>query len=137
MPRNKVILSTLYKSKDVEIFGSGFRKVYTYCRQSGTVIDYRSGYGGFSFMFYRNNVTENVTKAVTEKACQSDVGKKYATDVRVLSLLTENPAAKRDELAAAIGKTPRTIQRALDKLTSEGKIRRIGSSRAGYWEVIK
>ncbi len=28
MPRNKVILSTLYKSKDVELFGSGFRKVY-------------------------------------------------------------------------------------------------------------
>ncbi|MBR2767493.1 MAG: hypothetical protein IKD68_01030, partial [Solobacterium sp.] len=31
MPRNKVILTTLYKSKDVEVFGSGFRKVYALC----------------------------------------------------------------------------------------------------------
>ncbi len=27
-PRNKVILYTLYKCKDVEMFGSGFKKVY-------------------------------------------------------------------------------------------------------------
>ncbi|MBR2182438.1 MAG: putative DNA binding domain-containing protein [Acidaminococcaceae bacterium] len=31
MPRNRVILNTLYKSKDVEIFGNGFRKVYALC----------------------------------------------------------------------------------------------------------
>ena len=36
-----------------------------------------------------------------------------------------------------MGKTVRTVQRALDKLSGEGRIRRIGTARAGYWEVVQ
>lgn len=34
-PRNQIILNTLYKCKDVEMFGSGFMKVYSFCNSSG------------------------------------------------------------------------------------------------------
>ena len=127
MPRNKVILTPLYKSKDVEIFGSGFRKVYSFCEKSGNKTGYASANGGFSFIFYRDR-NENVTTNVPEK--------RIPTDSSVYMLLKENPAQTRDELARQLGKTVRTIQRALDKLTAEGKIRRIGSNKKGYWEVF-
>jgi predicted HTH transcriptional regulator len=39
-------------------------------------------------------------------------------------------------LAMKVGKTIRTIQRALDKLSEEERIKRIGSSKTGYWEVL-
>jgi ATP-dependent DNA helicase RecG len=129
MPRNRVILNTLYKSKDVEMFGSGFKKVYTICRQSGVKTEYRSGYGGFSFIFIRDNVTDRVTDHMP-------VRKKQTHDA-ILELLKENPAYSREEMANRIGKTVRTVQRALDKLSEEGKIKRIGNSRSGYWEVIQ
>ena len=40
-------------------------------------------------------------------------------------------------MAGIMGKTVRTVQRALDKLSGEGRIRRIGTARAGYWEVVQ
>lgn len=129
MPRNKIILNTLYKSKDVEMFGSGFKKVYAVCRQTGIKTDFRSGYGGFSFVFFRDNVTLNVTDYVTVK--------KPSSHEAVLELLKENPMRSREEMALLIGKTVRTVQRALDRFSSEGKIRRIGNNRAGYWEIVQ
>ncbi len=132
MPRNKVILNTLYKSKDVEVFGSGLKKVFAYCKLADIKIDYRSDNGGFSFIFFRYENNKNVTPNVNDKTSN----KKIDTDKLVLNLLKENPTKTREELANDIGKNIRTIQRALAKLSKEGKIKRIGSARAGYWEVL-
>ncbi len=55
----------------------------------------------------------------------------------VLELLKENPMRSREEMAVIIGKTVSTVQRALDKLSAEGKIKRIGTARNGYWEVVQ
>lgn len=59
MPRNRVILDTLYKSKDVEVFGSGFRKVYALTKASGTKCTFKSAYGGFSFTMSRKNTADS------------------------------------------------------------------------------
>ena len=111
------------------MFGSGFKKVYAVCRQSGIRTDFHMSYDGFSFIFFRDSVTENVTENVTER--------KIPSHQIVLNLLKENPMRSREEMAGIMGKTVRTVQRALDKLSGEGMIRRIGTARAGYWEVIQ
>jgi|GEM_PF-3635597 len=51
-----MILDTLYKSKEVEIFGSGFRKVYSLCKKPGIRLAYDSTEDGFSFIFERESV---------------------------------------------------------------------------------
>ena len=128
MPRNKMILNTLYKSKDVEIFGSGFRKVYAFCNKEGIKTEFDSGNGGFSFVFYRDNNKKNVTKNVTIK--------KVKTEDLVYMTLKDNPTQTREAIAKKLNKTVRTIQRALDKLSDSGRINRIGSPKKGYWEVF-
>ena len=67
-------------------------------------------YDGFSFIFFRDSVTENVTENVTER--------KIPSHQIVLNLLKENPMRSREEMAGIMGKTVRT-------------------ARAGYWEVIQ
>ena len=74
-------------------------------------------------------ITENVTVNVTDK--------KMPSHQIVLNLLQENPMRSREEMAGIMGKTVRTVQRALDKLSGEGRIRRSGTARAGYWEVVQ
>ena len=135
MPRNKVILNTLFKSKDVELFGSGFRKVFAYCSKYGVRVSSSSAHGGFSFVFYRDSADHRVGTAsgVSENA----VGYRVGVDNQVLTLLKENPAQTREQMAERIGKTVRTVQRALDRLSDDGMIRRIGSNRSGFWEVLK
>ncbi len=131
MPRNKVILNTLYKSKDVEMFGSGFKKVYAYCEKSGKRIDSFSGNGGFSFVFYRDNAENDVPTNVT-----INTERRKPTDIAVYELLKDDPTQTREVLASKLDRTVRTIQRALDKLSAEGRIKRIGSNKTGYWEVF-
>ncbi len=136
MPRNKVILSTLYKSKDVELFGSGFRKVYALCDKFSIHVEAAYENDGFSFLFYRDTLQRHVTSNDTENVSGKKVDTKIPTEMKVYVLLKEDPTQTREKLAEKTGRTVRTIQRALDKLSGEGIIRRIGSSKTGYWEVF-
>ena len=136
MPRNKVILSTLYKSKDVELFGSGFRKVYALCGKYSIRVEAAYENDGFSFLFYRDNLQGHVTANDTENVSDKTVTAKIPTEMKVYVLLKEDPTQTREKLAEKTGRTVRTIQRALDKLSGDGKIRRIGSNKTGYWEVF-
>ncbi|MDO4961354.1 MAG: putative DNA binding domain-containing protein [Eubacteriales bacterium] len=137
MPRNRVILNTLFKSKDVEMFGSGLKKAYSLCKASGNKIEYLNGNGGISFVVSRNKQNENVTINVTEDVTiKSGSSRMISTDFKVLEILKERPESTREEISGSIGKTVRTVQRALDKLEAFGKIVRIGSKKTGYWEVI-
>ena len=139
MPRNRVILNTLYKSKDVELFGSGFRKVFACCEKYDVKVSSTSMHGGFSFIFHRAGHSRHEYKP----GLYSDgmiISERYSeynlpTDEKVLALLKENPCQTRSDLAERTGKTVRTIQRALDRLADSGRIRRTGSNRKGSWEV--
>ena len=129
MPRNRKILDILYRSKNVEVQGSGIRKVLESCAANDIKYEYYNNEFGFRFSFHRNNVTSNVTSNVTIVLS--------ITDKKVLALLKEHPEQTREEIAFKIGKTVRTVQRSLDKLKEAKKIVRIGNRNYGYWEVIE
>ena len=84
----------------------------------------------------QEHVTVNVTDNVTVNVTDPNKEVKVSTDEFVYLLLKEDPVQTRESLAIRTGKTVRTIQRVLDKLSGEGKIKRIGSTRNGYWEVF-
>jgi len=54
----------------------------------------------------------------------------------ILYLLRGNPYLTRKEMAAQIGKDIRTIGRAIEKLGKNGRLRRVGSAKAGHWELL-
>lgn len=123
MPRNKIILDVLYRSKNVEIQGSGIRKVLELCRINNCDYTYYNNEYGFRFSFYRK-------KPITYDALMLS-----NTDTAVLNELKENPNQTRNEIATKISKTTRTVQRSIDKLKETGKITRIGSKNCGYWKI--
>ena len=133
-PRNKVILNTLYKLKDAEMFGSGFKKVFKLCKENNVKFESIELDDGFSFIFYRKNESN--------KKIEEHNNKKYdninlnSTDIKVLNLLKDDSKLTRDEMSKKIGVTTRTIQRTLDKLVNLNKLIRIGSKKVGYWEVL-
>lgn len=54
-----------------------------------------------------------------------------------VKMIKENPKITLDELAEAIGKSRRTVARQIKQLQEDGVIRRVGSDKTGYWEVVK
>lgn len=129
MPRNKKILDVLYRSKNVEIQGSGIRRVLELCKKNNSSYTYYNNEYGFRFSFYRQNVTTTVTSDVTIKLTK--------TDIAVFEELKKNPEQTREEIALKINKAVRTVQRSIDKLKQKGKIARIGNKNYGYWEIIE
>lgn len=126
-PRNRVILNTLYKSKDVEIFGSGFKKVYNLCNKHNVKFKYEINDDGFSFIFFRNNfntIIEDNQNSLT------------ANDYKVKNLLKDNPTITTNEIATTLNIHKRTAQRCIERLSKLGFIIRIGNKNRGYWEVI-
>ena len=87
MPRNRKILDILYRSKNVEVQGSGIRKVLELCRANNVKYSYYNNEFGFRFSFYRNNVTVEITLDVSKKT----VKKLNKLDTEVLRLLKKKP----------------------------------------------
>lgn len=71
-------------------------------------------------------VGENVTENVTENKIKD-----------MLILLRENKFTTTTEIANALNITRRTVARYIELLKSEGRIKRIGPDKGGYWKVVK
>ena len=122
----------LYNDESIEKQSTGFERTFMFCDKFNVKYKYEDWYDtglGFRFIFHRNNVTVFVTQNVTVKLID--------TDYRILNLLKEKPDYTREILANKVGKTVRTVQRSLDKLTQAGKLTRICSDKNGYWKVMK
>ena len=126
--RNPLILDVLYRCKDVEKSGSGFKRMNELCSKEGIKWSYEKMAYGFYFTFYRGtNVTLDVS-LYHELSEEERV---------VLIAIKNNPKITREELASKINKTTRTIQRIVNRLVDAGYVTRIGKNRFGYWKVIK
>lgn len=58
-------------------------------------------------------------------------------DRSIMKIILENKYITIPELASLIKKSEPTIHRHLDHLSELNMIRRVGSRKTGYWEVIK
>ena len=54
----------------------------------------------------------------------------------ILEILRRHPDYSYKQIAQTIEKSETTVKRAIAKLKSENKIHRIGSDKAGHWEII-
>ncbi len=129
LPRNKVILEMLYKCKNVEMFGSGFKKVYDLCQAANVKVSYDLDNFGFSFIFERKSDENKKHSPKKENNWMNE------TDKKVIDVLKENPKLSSNEISEKLDLSTRTIQRSLFSLKESAKIKRVGTLRRGYWEI--
>ena len=78
-----------------------------------------------------NIESDQKTSKATRKSDQTDQKK------QIIEMLKSNPNIARSEIAQVLGIHDSSVKRRLDSLVSEGKIRRVGPDKGGYWEVLK
>lgn len=127
--RNPLILDVLYRCKDSEKSGTGFKRVNELCSKAGVRWESEKTAYGFYFTFFRNN-----QNSVVEIISTPDLNE---TEQKVLSLIKENCKISRDDISKQIGKTVRSVQRITDSLVEKKCILRIGNNGFGYWQVLK
>ena len=59
------------------------------------------------------------------------------TPERILDTLRSGPATSIPELAVQLDKSERAIERAIRQLRDQGRLRRVGPSTGGYWQVVE
>jgi predicted HTH transcriptional regulator len=56
---------------------------------------------------------------------------------KILTMLRANPKVTAQKMALVLGVTDKTIKRHLKALRAQGRIQRVGSDKAGHWEIIE
>ena len=80
--------------------------------------------------------SEEMTKEVksSEETVRNDQGSE-GSSTKILGFLKVEPNLTAEDLGQRIGITSRAVEKQIAKLKEEGRLRRIGSTKAGYWEV--
>ena len=91
-------------------------------------------------VLFLRNLLLNEHNALKNRDLHINVDKKNeepaSKETRVIELMKGNPKINVNELANAIGVSPRTIKSVVAVLIKENKIKRINGKRFGYWEII-
>ncbi|MDR3288633.1 MAG: putative DNA binding domain-containing protein [Peptococcaceae bacterium] len=135
--RNPLLAQLMYYSKDIESFGTGLRRITEACEKTGVKVEFQMLKLGFSVVFYRpdeNFLTTEKTPDVVRNVVTNVVLKK--SEQAVFEAIANTPSVTAEQLATALSKSGRTIQRYLDSLQKKNVIRRVGSTKSGHWEIL-
>lgn len=121
---NPKIVNVLFKCSVIESFGTGFERTFSACKAAGVKYEYENTKTGFRFIFYRKNTHES------ERGLS-------ASEKAVYDALNECDCLTIPELASKIGKSEKTVFRAIKALKEDGYITREGGNDSGYWKIVK
>ena len=119
---NPRITETLFRTGRIESFGSGFERTFEACREAAVEYSYRNTKSGFEFLFKR-------------PLGHKDVQEMSKTEMRVYEEICNNNYATAKQIAKKIGKSEKTVYRAIKRLKEMQKIERNGDDYNGSWIV--
>ena len=135
--RNPAIANAFVYMKIIEKWGTGIPRIFRECTEYGLpepeLIDFD---GDFRVNMYRKSIIgeKQVTDA-TEKV--TDVTEKVTgIEVKILELISNNPAITTSKLANMLSVTRKTISTHMKTMKKNNVIERIGSDRKGYWKIL-
>ena len=163
-PFNPDIANAFFRAGYVEAWGRGIKKICDACREYGSPEPEFQLSGGMLTVRFsalramgKSDEAENeadeaeneANEAIeaeneayeAKKDAESNVSSKDETasaetlQARILVLIKENEKLTQNELAAALGCSRTSVQRAMKVLTDQGVLVRVGSPRNGYWET--
>ncbi len=133
--RNPLIAETMYKSKDIERWGSGIKRIHDECASAGVKVEFRRLKTGFVVMFYRPRWEEG--EGLKDKGKVKSNGKsKVKSNEKVVSLMASNSAITVPEIAESLGLSLAGVEKIIRVLKRQERLRRVGPDKGGHWEVV-
>ena len=126
-PVNREIMR-VYKDLDmVEQLGSGMPRILSH---------YKKESFDFTDNFLRVTFYSNLEPISTQETTQETTKHKSSKE-RIVAELLKEPSLTRDKLANIIGISNNAVKQHLANLKKDGILKRVGSTKAGYWKVSK
>jgi ATP-dependent DNA helicase RecG len=80
--------------------------------------------------------TATVYRTIAVSSGESSVKVSVKTEEQILGRLSENAQMTIPNLAGIVGLSTRAVEKQIAKLKKDGRLRRVGSRKAGKWEVL-
>ena len=132
--RNPLIAETMYKSKDIERWGSGIKRIHDECVAAGIRVDFKRAKTGFVVIFYRPKWEEG-EGLEGDQSGKSKVKSKMKSNEKVVRLIAEKPTITTQKIAESLGLSLAGIEKIIRTLKQQERLRRIGPDKGGHWEV--
>lgn len=138
IPFNPLIANAFYRAGYIEAWGRGIQKVLESCRELGSSAPEYTVLGDdltVKFTALASAVIPNGHN--DQKNVQKDDRKENETEQRILDMIATQQDISMSAMADQMGISYKTVQRAINHLKENGRIRRNGGKRFGYWEIIE
>ncbi len=127
VPRNPRIASLLQRCSYIEKVGTGITRIREAVESDGRCemsIKYDE--------FYRVEFTQKFPETREETREEKE-------NIReeIIRLIKQNPTITQKELAQTVGLTPKGIEWHIKNLKNEGRLKRVGATKKGHWEVVE
>jgi ATP-dependent DNA helicase RecG len=133
-PFNPDVANAFFRAGLIEAWGRGIERILQACRQAGIPEpELRQEPTGLWTVFHfaaREAGSGEEVGGTTQETTQEN------TRDTILALLRDRPTLTRRELAEIVGISPDGVKYHLDRLRAAGAVRRVGSTKAGHWEVL-
>lgn len=142
--RNQLIAETMYKSEDIEKWASGIKRIYDECKAAGVKVEFKQVKTGFVVSFKRPNwekgeglQQKGQPEIVVTKGSQKSYQKgSQKSSQKIWDLIQANPEITIEDLAKGLSISDTAVKKHITNLKAKGRLRRIGSDKGGYWEVV-
>ena len=117
-PFNPIIASVFYKAGLVESWGKGTVNIVQECLKAGLPSpEYKYTFGAVQVTFHKQETAQENTRE------------------QIIQLLQQYPKYTKNDLMRILNKGDGTIKEHLAKLKASGILKRVGSTKNGYWEI--
>ncbi|WP_420463855.1 ATP-binding protein [Candidatus Palauibacter sp.] len=128
LPGNPLLAESMYLLRYIERMGTGTVDMIRRCVDAGLAEPEFDANGGF--------VTRIERGGAGPDGAPLSGSTQETTQERILALLREDPGLTRRALATRIGITADGVKYHLDKLRNAGRIRHVGATKKGHWEIL-
>jgi ATP-dependent DNA helicase RecG len=140
LPDNPLIAEVCYRVGYIDSWGRGIEKITDACKQAGLpdpIIVERTG--GIAVELMKSQASAEMISesggndfGTISERIRKEFGMEPA---KAFEIICRRPDFTAEQIAAELGKTPRTVENYLAKLKKAGVVTRKGPKLGGYWEV--
>ena len=127
MPRNRELMRVFHDVGLVEQLGSGMGRILKVYDES--IFKFTPNFLIVTFPFAKGFSSPNGNEN------GNDYGIKNST--AIVRVIKQNPQITLDFISVQTGLSKRTVSRKMKSMQEAGVLRRVGSARVGYWEILK
>lgn len=131
------VVNAFFRSGEIELWGRGIEKIFDACRDADSLPLTIQLQGHDLWVEFPFSETYLAKLQGDVSSGNRVVNGLVESQRKILQMVKSNPHVSKKTMAETIGISTTAIDKNIEKLKAQGFLKRAGSPKGGYWEVLK